>query len=111
MADHVLTLNAGSSSIKFALFAAAAPWPRLLAEGQVQGLGAAPTFEAATVGGGSVEDPVDGENHAAGVQQILEWLKASFPEIVINAVGHRVVHGGVNYAAPTTTARDWALAR
>ena len=101
MADHVLTLNAGSSSIKFALFAAAAPWPRLLAEGQIQGLGAQPTFEAAIVGGGSVQGPMVGENHAAGVQQILEWLKDSFPEIVINAVGHRVVHGGVRYAAPT----------
>ena len=101
MADHVLTLNAGSSSIKFALFAAAAPWPRLLAEGQVQGLGAKPTFEAAMIGGGSVDGPMIGDNHAAGVQQILEWLNASLPEIVINAVGHRVVHGGVNYAAPT----------
>ena len=101
MADHVLTLNAGSSSIKFALFAAAAPWPRLLAEGQVQGLGAEPTFEASIVGGGSVEGPMIGKNHAASVEQLLEWLKDSFPEIVINAVGHRVVHGGVSYAAPT----------
>jgi acetate kinase len=101
MADHVLTLNAGSSSIKFALFAAATPWPRLLAEGQVQGLGAQPTFEATNIGGASVEGPMVGQNHAAGVEQILEWLKDSFPEILINAVGHRVVHGGVNYAAPT----------
>jgi acetate kinase len=101
MADHVLTLNAGSSSIKFALFAAAAPWPRLLAEGQVQGLGAEPTFEAAMVGGGPVEGPMVGENHKAGVEHILNWLREAFPEIVINAVGHRVVHGGVNYAAPT----------
>jgi acetate kinase len=101
MTDHVLTLNAGSSSIKFALFAAAAPWPRLLAEGQVQGLGAQPTLEAEIVGGGSLKGPMVGENHAAGVQQILEWLKESFPEIAIKAVGHRVVHGGVRYAAPT----------
>ncbi len=101
MTDHVLTLNAGSSSIKFALFAAAAPWPRLLAEGQIQGLGAQPTFEAAIVGDGSVQGPMAGDNHAAGLQQILEWLKEAFPEIAIKAVGHRVVHGGVNYAAPT----------
>jgi len=53
------------------------------------------------IGGGSVDGPMIGDNHAAGVQQILEWLNASLPEIVINAVGHRVVHGGVNYAAPT----------
>ena len=101
MADHVLTLNAGSSSIKFALFAAAAPWPRLLAQGQVQGLGAQPSFEAATVSGYPVKRPMAGDNHAAGLQQILEWLKEAFPEIAIKAVGHRVVHGGVNYAAPT----------
>jgi acetate kinase len=101
MADHVLTLNAGSSSIKFALFAASAPWPRLLAEGQVQGLGAEPTFEASIVGGGSVEGPMVGKSHRAGVQHILDWLREAFPEIVIKAVGHRVVHGGLNYTAPT----------
>ncbi len=79
MTDHVLTLNAGSSSIKFALFAASAPWPRLLAEGQVQGLGAEPTFEAAIIGGASAKHPMVGENHAVGVRHILEWLKDSSP--------------------------------
>ncbi|ARN81685.1 acetate/propionate family kinase [Methylocystis bryophila] len=101
MVDHVLTLNAGSSSIKFALFEAAAPWPRLLAEGQVQGLGAQPSFEAATVRGYPVKRAMVGENHAAGLQQILQWLREAYPEIAIKAVGHRVVHGGVSYAAPT----------
>ena len=101
MADHVLTLNAGSSSIKFALFAAAAPWPRLLAEGQVQGLGAEPIFEAAIFGGASAKDPMVGETHAVGLRHILDWLKDSLPQIAINAVGHRVVHGGIEFAAPT----------
>ena len=101
MVDHVLTLNAGSSSIKFALFAAAAPWPRLMAQGQVQGLGAQPSFAVSIVDGQSLQRPMAGGDHAAGIEQILEWLKEAFPEIAIKAVGHRVVHGGVNYAAPT----------
>ncbi len=101
MVDHVLTLNAGSSSIKFAIFAAAAPWPRLMAQGQVQGLGAQPSFAVSIVDGKSLQRSMAGGDHAAGIEQILEWLKQAFPEIAIKAVGHRVVHGGVNYAAPT----------
>jgi acetate kinase len=101
MTDHVLTLNAGSSSIKFALFEASAPWPRLLAEGQAQGLGAEPSFQAAIIGAAAARRPMVGETHAVALQHILDWLKESLPEIVINAVGHRVVHGGVEFAAPT----------
>jgi acetate kinase len=51
MGDHVVTLNAGSSSIKFALFANEIGWARMLASGQVEGLGAAPEFEARSGGG------------------------------------------------------------
>lgn len=101
MVDHVLTLNAGSSSIKFALFAAAAPWPLLLAQGQVQGLGAEPSFAVSIVDGAALKRPMAGGDHAAAIEQILDWLKEAFPEIAIKAVGHRVVHGGLNYAAPT----------
>ena len=46
MGDHVVTLNAGSSSIKFALFANEIGWARMVAAGEVEALGVAPTFTA-----------------------------------------------------------------
>ena len=78
MADHVLTLNAGSSSIKFALFAAAAPWPRLLAQGQVQGLGAQPSFEAATVSGYPVKRPMAGDRSRSRSSADFGMAQGSF---------------------------------
>ena len=55
MGDHVVTLNAGSSSVKFALFANESAWPRLVASGQIDGLGATPRFHVAVVDGEKYE--------------------------------------------------------
>lgn len=77
-AAHILTLNAGSSSIKYALFALhGAPGERVVA-GQVEGLG-----------GGAA-------THADALQQVI--TKIGDARVV--AVGHRIVHGGVRFDAP-----------
>ena len=106
MGDHVITLNAGSSSIKFALFSNNSEWPRMVALGQIEGLGVAPEFEVrvatdtqktkrALTG---AETP---KNHVDAVKIILGWLNDKFPNIKVDAVGHRVVHGGALYSEPT----------
>ena len=110
--DAVLVLNAGSSSIKFELFEVAAagdPISRLV--GQVEGIGAAaPRFTARGADGAVLADrrwsAEDGEggapvDHAAALGVIVAWLDGlPAPRLPIVAVGHRVVHGGPDFAVP-----------
>jgi len=105
MPAHLLTLNAGSSSIKFALYEAAAPALRALAVGQVEGLAAEVRMQVRDGGGAALlerrfaagEGPAD---HAGALRLVLDWLAEGAPEARIAAVGHRVVHGGPDYARP-----------
>ncbi len=110
MADAILTLNAGSSSIKFALFARGAsgavpPQPELV--GQIDGIGARGQqahMKARAGNGAKLEDtdlPLDGEApHRAALAYLVEWLHAHEAGWQVVAVGHRVVHGAQAYSAP-----------
>jgi acetate kinase len=101
MADRVVTLNAGSSSVKFALFAADADWPRLIASGAVEGLGAKPRFRAAIVDGEINDKPLAAKlTHKQAIAAIFEWIEDAYPLAAVSAIGHRVVHGGLSFAAP-----------
>jgi len=100
----ILVLNAGSSSVKFALFAAAAAPTRenLLCAGELAGIGHRIQFAAVDGGGARLaERQLAGKgDHAAALQALLAWIAQHFAATAIAAVGHRVVHGGARYAAP-----------
>ncbi|MGL4439099.1 MAG: acetate/propionate family kinase [Bosea sp. (in: a-proteobacteria)] len=103
MSDHILTINAGSSSLKFALFRQ--DGPSLRAIGQIEGLGTDPHLTIKDHTGNKVlVDPLEGErfvaDHAAALGAALAALNDLFPDARISAVGHRVVHGGLNHAKP-----------
>lgn len=100
MVAHVLTLNAGSSSIKFALYASESSGPRALAAGQVEGFDATPRFHAQIGDGARSATASEAKDHASATRAIMRWIARAFPTIVVGAVGHRVVHGGTRYAAP-----------
>ncbi|MFO1102065.1 MAG: acetate/propionate family kinase [Methylocystis sp.] len=101
MADLVVTLNAGSSSVKFALFAADAEWPRLMVSGAVEGLGARPRFRVEIVDGKASERKLDATlGHGQAIAEIFNWVEDSYPAATVSAIGHRVVHGGLRYSAP-----------
>ncbi|EJW11834.1 Acetate kinase [Rhodovulum sp. PH10] len=106
MGDHVITLNAGSSSIKFALFDAdGGEWPKMVATGQVEGIGVSPEFEVKrSVDKQKTKRSFSGDdapkNHAEALEIIIGWLNESFPNVHIGAIGHRVVHGGPVYTEP-----------
>jgi acetate kinase len=101
----ILTLNAGSSSLKFAAFALLnGGEPNQLASGQIEGLGATPTG-AVTTGSGektelSFESSLARVDHAAAVGAILGWLRKAGYDSSVAGVGHRVVHGGPDLAEP-----------
>ncbi len=105
MADGILTLNAGSSSIKFALFERRDPVPRAPEMvGQIDGIGARARLKAKDRGGkrlDEVELSLDRDQaHHAALGFLVDWLHghASGPRIA--AVGHRVVHGATRYSRP-----------
>jgi acetate kinase len=103
MAAHILTINAGSSSLKFALFAAGTL--DCIASGQIDGLGTDPNLVVKDGSGAKViTDTLEGErfvaDHSSALRTILDALADQFPEARVAAVGHRVVHGGLAFAAP-----------
>ena len=112
MTAHLLTLNAGSSSIKFALFSVrpetapeAGELPVALWAGQADGLGPGLTAHLRVTGaqGEPVADlPLDSAqaNHAGAVQALLGWLAQHAAAAHIAAVGHRIVHGGMAFTEP-----------
>jgi acetate kinase len=101
----LLTLNAGSSSIKFALFRRAAPvpaQPELV--GQIDGIGAHPHLKAKDAQGRVLDNtdlPIDGDGqHRAALAHLVEWLHAHEAGWTIAGVGHRVVHGAQDFSQP-----------
>ena len=102
----ILTINAGSSSIKFALFELANPLSEKAAiAGQIDGIGtAAIHLVAKNAAGQRIADlPVPGgaaTNHQQAFDYLLGWFTSNEASGEIVAVGHRVVHGGDAYSHP-----------
>jgi acetate kinase len=98
---RILTINGGSSSIKFALFEAGAPLRRILEGGvervglpdatlRVKGLNPADNFSRC----------VTAPDHTAAVGALMDWIEERSRRDALTAVGHRVVHGGPKYSQP-----------
>jgi acetate kinase len=105
MAEAILVLNAGSSSIKFSVFALGqAERLRLDAKGQIEGIGTRPRFVAKDAAGAALSDEsftsAGPDGHAQALRRLGGWLRARLADDRILAVGHRVVHGGADYARP-----------
>src|SRR5574341_1516189 len=97
----VLTVNAGSSSIKFALFRDGAALVRTLA-GKIERIGLPGTVLSVTrAGGGRTEQSVlQAADHGACVPPLMALLEGTAGLPVLGAIGHRVVHGGMRYTPP-----------
>ncbi|MFV0280287.1 MAG: acetate/propionate family kinase [Rhodoblastus sp.] len=98
----VTVINAGSSSIKLAIFAKEAN-PALLARGHVDGLGAEPRLRLSDGAGNFILEQKcePGLTHEQATQMLTKLATERLPDRVkIVAVGHRVVHGGPQYSAP-----------
>ena len=97
----ILVLNAGSSSIKFCVFRLDGPELRRDLRGQVSGLGAAPKFTMRRDDTLLVEEALVGATHATALEGLLDAVEAHLAGAHIVGVGHRVVHGGLEFMAPT----------
>jgi acetate kinase len=97
----ILTINGGSSSIKFALFEAGDSLRRILS-GSLERIGLP---EAAFVVKGldkadNFTRSVTAANHTKAVEILMNWIETRFQRGELTAVGHRVVHGGPRYSEP-----------
>ena len=104
MTRAVLTLNAGSSSLKFALYTADAE-RRRLAVGQLEGIGVHPHLVVRDENGHTLiewnwksADRLPA--HPEVLHGLIDYLRATYADLDIAGVGHRVVHGGPVYEAP-----------
>jgi acetate kinase len=107
MDSVILVINAGSSSIKFSVFAPAAQGALQTGpHGQVEGIGTAPRL---TVPGHADRrlDPAQAADHDAAMRVIHDWLVEHHAgERSVGAIGHRVVHGGTRFTAPVRIDAD-----
>jgi acetate kinase len=98
---HILTINGGSSSIKFALFEASSSLRRIW-EGGIERIGQPEA--TLRVEGQSQADrysqPVAAPDHTAAVNILMDWIEEHSGRESLTAVGHRIVHGGRKYNKP-----------
>jgi acetate kinase len=103
VSETILVVNAGSSSIKFQLFSLDArdPLKRLL-KGQIEGIGVHPKLIAKGTDGQPIEESWSGQevaNVPQALDKLVAFLRARLGKLP-TAIGHRVVHGGPDYAEP-----------
>ncbi|MDH5287214.1 MAG: acetate/propionate family kinase [Betaproteobacteria bacterium] len=105
MSSVIAVLNAGSSSFKFSLFAVEGEQLAVVARGQAEGLYTSPRFVAKDAGGAVLEEKAWGEGaklgHEGALEHLVGFLRNRLAGHRLAGVGHRVVHGGLEYAAPT----------
>ena len=98
---RILTINGGSSSIKFALFEAGDSLPRIL-EGEIERIGL-PGATLRVKGLDQADNfsrPVKAPDHKVAVGALMDWIEERSRRDALTAVGHRVLHGGPKYSQP-----------
>jgi acetate kinase len=98
---RILTINGGSSSIKFALFEAADALDRILAGG-IERIGQ-PEATLRVKGSNSRDNfsrAVTAPDHTVAAGVLMDWIQERIGHDALTAVGHRVVHGGPHYSEP-----------
>jgi len=98
----IAVINAGSSSVKFSVFVEKDGGLGLVLRGQAESIHTAPRFTAkdaqgASRGGKSWDAPI---GHPGALDHIVQFVRGELPGETLLAVGHRVVHGGLDYSEP-----------
>ncbi|MFT6899065.1 MAG: acetate kinase [Paraglaciecola sp.] len=106
MTDVVLVLNAGSSSIKFAIYAYTDAKSPALMSGKIIDFSECPTFLAFAADGAALPQSnlmkfEKGATHEDVILCLLDWFHHKNQSFNIRSVGHRVVHGGRHFTKPT----------
>ncbi|WP_374545024.1 acetate/propionate family kinase [Rhodoblastus sp.] len=108
MADCIAVINAGSSSIKFAIYDASTEGG-LAFKGQIEGIGVAPHLKIVGADGAALNDrrfPKDGFDHDVAMREIIAASRALLGGSEVVGFGHRVVHGGVQFDKPIIVTKE-----
>ncbi len=99
--SHILTINSGSSSIKFSLYALGET-ESLILKGELAGIGGEHGyFQAEDQEGHQLTaQKLDLPDHDAAWKILFEWLQSHEVGKDLHAVGHRLVHGGPAHVKP-----------
>ncbi len=95
----ILTLNAGSSSIKFGLYQRADD-PTLMAVGQVENLGPEARLILKDADGAKTSAQIGQADHLGALRAVLKALQPHLNGQPVDGIGHRIVHGGPDFGAP-----------
>ena len=102
--DTIAVVNAGSSSLKFSLFGLRGDALEPTVHGQAEGLYTAPRFVAKDATGRVLDEKAWGDGIALGhdgaLDHLLAFLRGQLASHRVVGVGHRVVHGGLDYSLP-----------
>ncbi len=96
---HILAINGGSSSIKFAIFSAENSCTKSL-EGEIDRIGLSQTTFKVKDPTGDFSRSVTAPDHSAAATILISWIEEQLEHIELIAIGHRVVHGGPIYYKP-----------
>ena len=100
MTDRALILNAGSSSLKFQVYARPDEEWTVEVSGQIEGIGSAPKLKVRDDSSAVINDttlPPSVRDGRLAFDVLAGWLHDHFGDATLSAVGHRVVHGGTKY--------------
>jgi acetate kinase len=104
MSDAIVVLNAGSSSIKFSLFIEREHDLALDLRGQIEGIYTAPSFKSKGADGALRNEKSWGEGvkigHDGALAHLFAYLREELRDDRLIGVGHRVVHGGLEFRQP-----------
>jgi acetate kinase len=102
--DAIAVVNAGSSSLKFSLFAEQGEALEQVARGQAEGLYTSPKFAAKDAGGRVLNERSWEKGtmlgHEGALDYVVDFLRTELSQHRLVAVGHRVVHGGLEFGEP-----------
>ncbi len=104
MAKSLLTLNTGSSSLKFVLYALRNEAPEPSCKGEIEGIGTQPHFIVCDPDGATLDERRwpggDTTTNDALLAYLLDWIDHHLAGDSLAACGHRIVHGGPKYVEP-----------
>src|SRR2546430_1446140 len=106
MAGDILTLNAGSSSLKFSFWRCETSMElQELFRGEVEKIGTIPHLTVRGPGGDRIIDKSFGEDgakltHEELLHELFAWISQQQRQQSIKAIGHRIVHGGNSFISP-----------
>lgn len=110
MSSLALTLNVGSSTLKFCLYECAHKWPwEIEFRGQIDRIATAPHLRIVNSHDECIVDEVQnvsGRDVRSALGCLIQWLRSNHIGDRIVCVGHRIVHGGARFDKPVLVTPD-----